>query len=388
MERIKVLPTPRLSNSSIQLFEQWTKFLSITNDKPGNRQILFNYFFDKFASSPQSFYLFLEYFKNNLGDSRHSAGRKNLAKKYLEILSPLCERFNFYEEKNLLDDLCFKTLKPKKYEEIKNIYSRYAEGAKKIIEKVLKTINDTLKGRGYEFELIGRCKNIYSIYKKINKQGVDVLKVNDIFACRVILENGQPGQCFEVANILHDKFQPVPDLFKDYISIPKINGYQTLHTGLTKVIDELDLPIEVQIRTRAMHNFAENGLAAHWLYAQDKKAQLITEKEKRLLDYFSCIAHSSKKENLLYCFTCDGDIVELDKKSTVLDFAYKIHSDLGNRISYALVNGEEKPVYYRIKEGDRIEIVPAKDIQIEKKWLNYAYSKNAYKKIQDYLKTI
>ena len=134
-----------------------------------------------------------------------------------------------------------------------------------------------------------------------------------------------------------------------------------------------------------MDEFAENGLAAHWLYAKDKKFKLMTPKEERLIKYFSCVSRSQKKADLIYCFTRQSDMIKVDKKYTILDFAYMIHTELGNKASYALVNDVRKPIYHKIKEGDQIQIITADDIKKKKKWLDYTYTKNAHKKIKDYL---
>jgi len=376
----------RLSKTDLNKFKIWLKYLNIVNNKTSNKQLLFNYFFDKFASSPQLFYLFLEYFKKNLLEMKDKEKQKNLAEKFLDILAPLCERFNFFEEKNILCDICFQISNEQKYNELKKSFSKYEKQSKKIIEEILTKLHEALDNKNYDYELIGRFKNLYSTYKKNIRRPHYLLRMNDVFAFRIILNSNSTKECFEVLNLLHDSFYPLPDFFKDYITIPKINGYQSLHTGLTNIVENLDLPIEIQIRTREMNNFAENGIAAHWIYSQEKKSKLITEKEQKLLDYLLCIAYSSKKEKNIYCFSYKGDMIKMPEKATVLDFAYQIHTDLGNKTKSALVNNEPKPLYYRIKEGDQIKIIQSPKEQIEAKWLTYAHTKYAYKKIFDHLK--
>jgi GTP diphosphokinase / guanosine-3',5'-bis(diphosphate) 3'-diphosphatase len=371
-----------LSLTRQKTFEEWVRYLSIVNNKEENKNILFNYFFDRFASSPQLFYQFLEYFQDLISKNPS----ENLAEKYLQILSPLCERFNFNEEKNLLNDICFKIVDPQQYSKIKDFLTKYDKEAQEIINRVLRKFEDLLIKENYIFELIGRYKNIYSIHTKMKLKSRELPKLNDIFAFRIILEATDTDMCFEVANLLHDTFTPLPDLFKDYITIPKINGYQSLHTGLANVLENLDIPIEVQIRTRDMHVFAKNGLAAHWLYDQDKKAKVITEKERRLLDYLSCMARSSEEERQIHCFSYKGDIVNLNQNSTILDFAYKIHTEVGNSAISAKVNNEEKPLFYKIKEGEQIEIIQSKNIEVSPKWLTYTKNKQTQKKITDMLR--
>lgn len=371
-----------LSQTRQKTFEEWLKYLSIVNDKDSNKNTLFNYFFDKFASSPQLFYNFLEYFKDEIIKNPEV----NLAKKYLEILSPLCERFNFNEEKNALNDICFKIVNGQEYSRIKAFLTEYDEQAQQIINKVLKKFDQSLGEAGYNYKLIGRYKNVFSIYLKMGAKHRELPKLNDIFAFRIILESNSNEECFKVANLLHDTFNPLPDLFKDYITVPKINGYQSLHTGLAGVVEGLEIPIEVQIRTKEMHEFAENGLAAHWIYDQDKKAKLLTEKEIRLMDYLSCMARSSEEEKQIYCFSYKGDVFSLSQNSTIIDFAYKIHSEVGNTAIGAKVNSEEKPLYYKIKEGDQIEIRQSKKLEVNKHWLTYTKNKQTQKKITDMLR--
>ncbi len=371
-----------LSQKDIICFQKWTRYFIVTNNHPKNKQILLSYFFETFGPQPDLFYRFLHYFKKEI---KNSPDAKKLAEKYLDILSTLCERFNFFEEKNILNDLCFKIVHPEKYAEIKKIFSKYESTSKKIIKKGIEKLSRALTKK-YDYSIHGRYKNMYSIYKKINLHKSEPLKINDIFGFRIILNTESVEQCFEIANILHDKFYPIPDFFKDYISIPKINGYQSLHTGLKEVVEELDTPIEVQIRTLQMHHFAEKGLAAHWLYNEEKKSTLITEKEQQLVHCLSCALHHYEKRCYLLCFTDKGDIKKMPKGTTTLDFAYTVHSNIGNKAIAAEVNEIKRPLHYRLKEGDQIKIITDTEDQVKKDWLRFAKSKETYKKISDYLK--
>ncbi len=369
-------------------YQKWLSFLRFVNKNPKNRELISHYFFDHFASSPEKFYEFLHYFKKSLSKIKDLAVKKHLASQYLEVLSPLCKRFNFYEEGNTLENLCFKISDPETYEEINSLLLSYKKTSKAVVKKTIKILNNVLQNRNYFYELKGRYKNIYSISKKLERvHDKHILHLNDIFAFRIILAKNSEKECFDVLNLLHDTFYPLPDLFKDHITVPKINGYQSLHTGLTHVIPQLDLPIEIQIRTKDMHEFAENGLAAHWLYSQNKKSKLLSEKEKNLLKYFSGLSNTTvESKKFIYCFSMDGDVSRVEKDCSIIDFAYQIHTDLGNKAEGAIVNGKRKELSYMIQECDQIQILKSNKNQVSANWLSYVRSKNAIKKISEYLK--
>ena len=369
-----------------KLFLQWLHFLVTVNDEPKNRDLTLRYFFERCAASPETFYGFLDFFKRKLVRARGSL-QKQLAAKYLHILSTLCERFSFFEEKNILDDRCFSLTHPKKYHEIDQLLVRYKKQSKQVTRHIVSVLSRMLREKNYPCDLNGRYKNIYSVYRKLQKKTrKSALTLNDIFAFRIIPRKSSTKHCFEILNILHDTFYPNADFFKDYITIPKINGYQSLHTGLNNVVPELDLPIEVQIRTKSMDDFAEHGVASHWLYAEDKKSKLITEKERRLLKYFSSIGKAPDDIGFIYCFSYKGDIVRFEKGSTVLDFAYAILTDLGHKTRGSLVNGKRKAVNWVIQEGDIIRILKAPNDQVLPAWAHDVHTKHARKNITEYLK--
>jgi len=342
----------------IEEFNKWLSFLAFMNESQKNKELAAEYFFCKFAKKPKDFYEFMKIFEKKLGATKNIKIKKHLANQYLTVLSQLCERFGLFEEKQNLDDQCFKIIDAKQFNQINRTLAKYKKESKKFIDKILKILEKLLTVKKYNFQIKGRYKNLYSIHKKIQKKIKNtILNLKDIFAFRIILEKNSIKQCFEVLNILHDEFNPIVDGFKDYISIPKINGYQSLHTSLTKVIPNLDLPIEVQIRTRAMHNFAENGVAAHYLYAKEKKSKLLTEKERMLISHFNTIAENLNDEKMIYFFSYHGDIFKLEKGSSVKDFAYQVHTDLGNKAKSAIVNGVNKGLAYEICEGDQVKIL-------------------------------
>ncbi len=345
-----------MTSAQSEEFNKWLCFLASIRDGQKNRELILDYFFHKFSQKPKDFYEFMEFFKENLSEEKDDKSRQYLANQYLKIFSQLCERFGFFEEKQMLDDDCFKIIEPEEYAKIDKAMAKYKKESTKLIGTILDILGKLLKSKNYNFEIHGRYKNIYSIHRKIKKKFQDtVLNLKDIFAFRVILLSNSEKQCFDVLNIFHDEFTPIIDNFKDYITIPKINGYQSLHTGLANIITNLDLPAEVQIRTKSMHDFAENGLAAHYLYAKEKKSRLPTEKEKVLINYFESLAENKNED--VYCLSFQGDIFKLGGGSTAKDFAYQIHTNLGNKAKSAIVNGVSKDLNYKIKDGDLIKIV-------------------------------
>lgn len=373
------------------LFLQWLKFLSSTRVAPRNYEFLRHFFFDRFRASHALFYKFIVFLRNALQkrsglDFKKRAEKKRAAHFYLHVLSPLCERVGFFEEKSFLDDLCFSLIAPKRYHTIHHLLATYQKKSETMITKILSILSAFLKNAHRNCEMKGRYKSVYSISKKLRKVGSRyVLGLNDIFAFRIIVKSNITEECFEILNALHDAFYPIPDFFKDYITIPKINGYQSLHTGLTRVISDLDLSIEVQIRTQAMDDFAERGLAAHWFYSEEKKSQLITEKEAKLLDYFTAVSGEHHNASV-YFFSNRYDLFRLPRGATVLDFAYHIHTELGDKATAALVNGRQEPLSYVISDGDHIQVLQSSKIQVDSKWLKYAQTKEVRKKIAENLK--
>lgn len=363
-------------------FQKWLNFLFVFNHTPQNKEALIEYFFLEFAENPDMLCKFIEYIKRKL--KRASVkDRKIIARGYLSIMSPICGRFGLFHEKDKLDDVTFKIVDKRSYEHIDKILKTYKEQSKDIINKISYILKKTLDESGYKYSIKGRYKNIRSVQRKLKKgPRRTVLTLKDIFAFRIILENNKDEECFEVLNLLHDHFFPIVDHFKDYITIPKINGYQSLHTGLTGIVKDFDLPVEVQIRTQIMDDFAENGVAAHWIYAKNKQSKLINEKEKMLIEYMSSMS-KHKIIDEVYFFSYDGNVFHLEEGATVLDFAYLIHTDLGNKMKYALVNGKKKNLEYKIQNGDKIKIVVGRKKLVTKEWLEFAHNKLTQKRIHE-----
>jgi GTP pyrophosphokinase/guanosine-3',5'-bis(diphosphate) 3'-pyrophosphohydrolase len=366
----------------------WLEFLLTTAPTQKNRELLSDYFFNQFTRSSESLYNFLQFLHAYLRSERSAKLKKHSASQYLSILSPLCERFGLFEEKNVMDTDCFRIVDPKNYRSTETMLSQYKVKSQTVIAGISAALATLLEEHRFHCDLQGRYKNLYSIYGKLQRKSyTHALELRDIFAFRIVLTDNRMEECFEVLNLLHDRFHPVADCFKDYISIPKINGYQSLHTILNNVIPDLDLPIEVQIRTQSMHEFAERGFASHWLYAREKQAPSMTEKEQKLITHFLSLSENAQREEVLVCFSPKGDLVKLVPGSTVIDFAYHIHTDLGNRALAAKINGKPKNIYYRIHEGDRVQVLRGRTNQVKKEWLAHAFLPSTRRKIYEYTRS-
>lgn len=290
-----------------------------------NHALLTEYFMQEFASHPEKLIELIKLVKSELLNTENTE-RTRMARRYLFVFSFLCERFGLYEEKLELDDICFQITEPEEYEKLKKELEKYQKKSQKIIDEIFVIFREKLESVGIHAQIKGRYKNILSIYKKCKKKNIEkVFSLDDIFAFRIVVD-GDTEKCFEILNVLHDSFVPLPNRFKDYISIPKINGYQSVHTGLIGVTSDLDLAIEVQIRTKVMDEIAESGIAAHFLYARDKSAKMITEKEQKLIENMEKITDSIERQEYVYCLTPAGDIIRLQNGSTINDFAEKIHT--------------------------------------------------------------
>jgi GTP diphosphokinase / guanosine-3',5'-bis(diphosphate) 3'-diphosphatase len=331
-------------------------FLSRVTPSSKNYALLTEYFLHEFASAPQDFQLLLLKLKEKLKNGSESE-KIFIAEIYLSIFSFLCERFGVYEEKLELDDACFAIQDNKNYTQLRQELERYQKKSQKIIDEIFHLFQEEIHIRNINASVKWRYKNIYSIYKNCGKENLrNVLSLNDIFAFRIIVE-GKTKLCFEILNILHDKFIPIPKRYKDYISIPKINGYQSLHTGLLWLNSELDIGVEVQIRTKLMDDVAESGIAAHFLYAREKKSSMMTDKERKLIENMQKITASIRENPYVYCLTPKWDILRLEQGSNLSDFAHRIHSNIGKNAKYWLVNLEKQELRYMLQDFDSIQII-------------------------------
>lgn len=319
--------------------------------------------------------------------------RERIARETMEIYSPLAQRLGIHWIKNELEDLSFRYLDSKSYYDIVLKLSRGRKEREKYIEEVKGILKNLLSSRHIEPEVYGRVKNIYSIRKKMLAQKLDFDEVPDILAFRIILET--VPECYEVMGIIHSIWKPVPGRFKDYIALPKNNMYQSLHTT---VIGPYGERIEIQMRSREMHKVAEEGIAAHWRYKEggvsDAKADKKIAWLRQLLDWQKEVEDSTEYIDLVkidlfpdevYVFTPQGDVLSFQKGSTPIDFAYSIHTEVGDKCAGAKVNGQIVSLDYQLKSGDKIEIITQKGHVPNRDWLNIVKSGKAKAKIRSWL---
>lgn len=337
-------------------FIGWLHFLCSTKESPKNNKILTAFFVQKFSHSPQKFTDFISYIKSYLS-KKNSPQKKEIALKYLSILSSLCERFGLYTEKLELDDRCFYITERKSYTQLDKALERYKKDSQKIIHAIFILFEDILIKNRIKAHIKGRYKNLYSIYKKCRSTKIeDVFTLHDIFAFRFITESSSAEECFKIIWILHDMFIPLPTRFKDYISIPKVNGYQSIHTSLTWLIQDFDLMVEVQVRTKHMDDVCEKGVAAHFAYKAFWSNIIGENKEEKLLSHMQNIAENYWETNKVHCMTPHGDIIELVYWQNAYEFARKIHSELPKKAKYVLVNGEMQNLDYILQDLQTVEI--------------------------------
>ena len=317
-----------------------------------------------------------------------------IAQETLDIYAPLANRLGISWMKAELEDLSLKYLKPKVYEAIEKRISEIKEEKDRYINEVIKILKRNLNYYNIQGKIYGRLKHIYSIYKKIQKKNVDISQIYDILAFRIIV-NTVP-ECYQVLGIIHSIWKPVPGRFKDFIAMPKSNMYQSLHTTVIGPFGEF---IEIQIRTEEMHRIAEQGIAAHWLYKEGKsiddesfktfnwlrEVMELKDDIKDANQFFMSIKNEILSESV-YVFTPNGDVIELPEGSTPVDFAYAIHSEIGNKCIGAKVNGVMVPLKYKLKNGDRVEILTSKNAKPNKDWLKFVKTSKARNKIRAWIK--
>jgi len=295
----------------------------------------------------------------------------SIAQETLEIYAPLAHRLGIWELKWQLEDLSFRYLEPEKYKMIAKLVARRRVERENFITQVIQTLKEECVKAGLKAEIYGRPKHIYSIYQKMGKYeavGKQFNDIHDLLAVRVMVES--VGDCYNALGIIHTLWRPMPDEFDDYIANPKPNGYQSLHTT---VLCNGTTPLELQIRTSEMHNFAEYGVAAHWRYKEGAKEDIRFEERvswlRQLIDWHREFSGAeefmeSVKTDIfndqVFVYTPKGEIKDLPFGSTPLDFAYRVHTELGNHCVGAKVNGKLVPLNYRLSNGDIVEIMTVK----------------------------
>ncbi len=332
-----------------------------------------------------------------------AAKQQRIAQETLDIYAPLAGRLGVYRWKWELEDLCLRYLDSSAYYELVGAISQRRAERESYLQEVMDNLRDEAKAAGIHVEIEGRPKHFYSIYRKMKSKSKHLNEIYDLFACRVIVDT--LTDCYAVLGIVHDMYRPMPGRFKDYIAMPKSNGYQSLHTT---VIGPKGFPFEVQIRTKDMHRTAEYGVAAHWRYKAEQVGQKTRPSHKtgaeedrmnwlrQLLDWQKDMHESeeymdSLKTGLVdedvYVFTPKGDVIALPSGSVSIDMAYAIHSGVGNHMFGAKVNGRIVPMTYELQNGDIVEILTSDKVHgPSRDWLNLVRSSSAKNKINHWFK--
>jgi len=326
--------------------------------------------------------------------------QQRIAKETMEIYSPIAQRLGISKIKVELDDLSLKYLEPEAYYDLVDKIAVRKSVREKYIQNIVDEVSVHIKNAGIKAQIDGRVKHFFSIYKKMKNQNKTIDQIYDLFAVRIIVDTVK--DCYAALGVIHEMYKPIPGRFKDYIAMPKANMYQSLHTTL---IGNNGQPFEIQLRTYEMHKAAEYGIAAHWKYkiASDGKKIEDSEEEKlswlrQILEWQQDMSDNKEFMNLLksdldlfsdsvYCFTPTGEVKNLPAGSTPIDFAYNIHSAVGNKMIGARVNGKLVTIDYEIKNGDRIEIMTSQNSKgPSRDWLNVVKSTQAKNKINQWFK--
>lgn len=326
--------------------------------------------------------------------SMEAAKQTRVAQETLDIYAPLANRLGISWIKVELEDLSFRYLKPKDFAELEAHIELKKKERERYIEDVKALIAQRLAESGVRGDVSGRFKHFYSIYKKMRSQDIDVEQVPDIIAFRIITDD--VTQCYAALGLIHQMWKPVPGRFKDFIAIPKANMYQSLHTT---VIGPLSERIEIQIRTEEMHRIAEEGIAAHWVY-KEGKGTLSRDDEKfawlrQLIEWQTDLKDPKEfldtvKVDLfsdeVFAFTPNGDVYSFPRGATPVDFAYAVHSKVGDQCVGAKVNGKIVPLRYKLRNGDQVEVMVGPHARPSKDWLTFVKTSRAQQKIRAFIK--
>lgn len=320
-----------------------------------------------------------------------------IANETMELYAPLAHRFGLFKLKNELEDLCFKTIDPTSFKFVARKLKEKKESREIFIDEFMSPIAKELKKLKFNFEIKGRPKHIYSIYKKMQRQQKPFEEVYDLFAVRIILEDPHAKEdCWRVYSIITDWYTPIPERFRDFISVPKANGYQSLHTT---VITNRGKKVEVQIRTRRMDEVAEKGLAAHWKYKEG--GTMGADNLDRFVSWVRDVLENPRPDtatdfvkdfqlNLyqdeIYVFTPNGELKTLPSGATPIDFAFDIHSEIGERALSAKVNGRMVPLRQKLSNGDQVEIITGNKINLNVDWIDDVVTHKAKSRIRQYIK--
>ncbi len=326
--------------------------------------------------------------------------QERISRETLDIYSPIAQRLGISKIKVELDDLSLMYIEPEAYMDLVSSIDINKEEREKYIQGIVDEVREHVISAGIHAQVSGRIKHFFSIYKKMRNQNKTLDQIYDVFAVRIIVDNIQ--DCYAALGVIHAMYKPIPGRFKDYVAMPKANMYQSLHTTL---IGSSGQPFEVQIRTHEMHKAAEYGIAAHWKYKVASDGKRIDDSEQEKLTWLRQILEWQQdsqdnqefmgmlKSDLnlfsdhVYCFTPGGEVKNLPSGSTPIDFAYSVHSAVGNRMIGARVNGKIVPIEYELKNGDRVEIITSQNAKgPSRDWLSICRSAQARNKINQWFK--
>ena len=322
--------------------------------------------------------------------------QKKIAKETLDIFAPLANRLGIYKIKAELEDLSLRYLEPEKYYEIAQLVAQTKADREETVNLLIDKISKDVQKNGINAQITGRAKHYYSIYAKMKRQNIAFNDLYDIPAVRVIVDTVK--ECYEVLGLIHSQFKPIPGRFKDYIAMPKGNMYQSLHTS---VIGPRSKPLEVQIRTWKMHQVAEYGIAAHWRYKEKGSQKADNASDMKFSWMHKLVEYDKEMKNAedyvksvkldlfsdqVFAFTPNGDVLDLPKDATPVDFSYRIHSDVGHKTVGALVNGRIVPLNTKLNNGDIVEILTSKTPAPRLDWLTFVVTKQASQKIRQWFK--
>jgi GTP pyrophosphokinase len=325
--------------------------------------------------------------------------QKRIARETLDIFAPLANRLGIWQIKWELEDLSFRYLEPNTYRELARAMSQKRDERERWVAKIKYELEQELSKVGIAAEVTGRPKHIYSIYRKMKRKDVDFDQIYDIHGFRVIVEN--EGNCYAALGIVHSNYRPIPGEFDDYIANPKDNMYRSLHTAVLS--KRSGRPMEIQIRTREMHEIAERGIAAHWQYKEQRKHDGRFQEKiawlRQLMEWRQDVTDASEFvdgmktdvfHDRVYVFTPQGDVIDLPAGSTPIDFAYAIHTELGHRCRGASIKGRLVPLDYKLQNGDQVTVITAKRGGPSRDWLNpnleYVATQRARGKIRTWLR--
>jgi len=324
--------------------------------------------------------------------------QERIARETMEIYAPLANRLGMQSFKSELEDLSFRYLEPDAYSDVARQITNSKKGRDKYISEVCKTLSSRLAEQGFAAEVTGRAKHLYSVWRKTKAQECGVDDIHDLIAFRVLVES--VSDCYAALGVIHSKWTPVPGRFKDYIALPKPNMYQSLHTT---VIGPGRERVEIQIRTHEMHRVAERGIAAHWKYKEKGGGGGVAETDaarfgwlRQLMEWQRDMKDPAEflegvKVDLfqdeVYVFTPKGDVRVFPRGATPIDYAFQIHSQLGEHITGARINGKLEPLRYKLRNGDVVDIVTSPNQQPSKDWLDIVGTTRARAKIRNFLRT-